>query len=164
MTGIASIGSLGAAAGGTAGPNSGSAHAPTFVDIVQWFQFIAYTGMYSVDYPPVYRSFAKNFAWATGLVSWASLQDGIDSFRSRTGGNLTDMNYQYLENATLVFAAEPGSKILSKRDLDFGFGDGGGLVNGTSGGGQSHVVSGIAAFAESLVIPSAKYPPNVGRY
>jgi len=120
--------------------------------------------MYSVDYPPVYRSFAKNFAWATGLVSWASLQDGIDSFRARTGGNLTDMNYQYLKNATLVYVAEPGSKILSKRDLDFGFGDGGASDTGTVGGGQSHVVSGISAFVESLVIPSAKCSLNVDRY
>jgi hypothetical protein len=155
MTGIASIGSLGAA-GGTPGPNSGSAHAPNFADVMQWFQFISYTGMFSVDYPPVYRSFVKNFAWATGLVSWGGLQEGIDSFRAKTGGNLTNMNYEYLENATLVYTAEPGSTTLSKRDLDFGFGDNGGS-NSTNAGGVSQVVSGVQAFVESLVIPSAKY-------
>jgi Transient receptor potential (TRP) ion channel len=164
MTGIASLGALGSAAG-TAGPNSGSAHAPNFSDVVQWFQFIAFTGMYSVDYPPVYRSFAKNFAWSTGLVSWASLQNNIDSFRAKTGGNLTNMNYEFLENATLVYVAQPGDTVLSglsKRDVNFGFSDGGsGLANSTSSvGGKSQVVSGIGAFVESLVIPSAKYPPS----
>jgi len=164
LTGIASISSLAGAAGGTAGPNSGSAHAVDFADVVQWFQFIAYTGMYSVDYPPVYRSFAKNFAWSTGVVSWASMQNSIDTFRAKTGGNLTDMNYQYLENATLVYVAQPGDSVLSglsKRDGNFGFpgGDSGSDNSTSSGAGQSQVVSGISAFVESLVIPSAKYQP-----
>jgi Transient receptor potential (TRP) ion channel len=162
MAGIASIGSLTSAAGGTSGPNSGSAHLVNFADVVQWFQFITYTGLYSVDYPPVYRSFAKNFAWSTGLVSWASMQNSIDTFRAKTGGNLTDMNYQYLENATLVYVAQPGDSVvsgLSKRDVHFGGGENG-LDNSTlSGVGQSQVVSGIGAFVESLVIPSAKYQP-----
>lgn len=152
MTGVASLGSLGAAGAGTAGPNTGSAHAPNFADIVQWFQFIAVSGMYNVNYPPIYRSFCQNFGWSTGLVSWGAMQISIDNFRGKTGGNLTDMNYQYLENATLVYKVQ-------KRDLNFGFGDSGsGLVNSTTpGGGPAHVVSGIAAFTEKLLIPSAKY-------
>ena len=166
MTGIASLGSLGSAAG-SAGPNSGSAHAPNFADVVQWFQFIAFSGMYSVDYPPIYRSFSKNFAWSTGLISWAGLQNNIDTFRAKTGGNLTDMNYQYLENATLVYVAQPGDSVLSglsKRDVDFGFSSGSGSANSTSNAsGQTQVVSGIGAFVESLVIPSAKYPTSTVR-
>jgi hypothetical protein len=155
MSGIASLGALGA--GSSGGANSGSAHAPNFVDVVQWFQFVAFSGMYSVNYPPLYRNFAKNFAWSTGLVSWSSMQQSIDSFRSKTGGNLTTMSYEILKNSTLVFSDQP-SKV-QKRDLDFGFGDTGsssGLVNSTKSG-TAHVVYGIEAFAESLLIPSPKY-------
>lgn len=156
MTGIASIGSLGAAGGASAGPNTGSAHAPNFGDIIQWFQFVAFSGMYSVNYPPVYRSFCENFAWSTGLVQWGALQISIDNFREKTGGNLTDMSYQYLQNATLVYTAEP-SQTLQKRDVNIGLGDSStpSIVNGTEGG-PAHVVSGIEAFAEKLLIPSAK--------
>ena len=157
MSGIASIGSLGAAGGTSAGPNSGSAHSPNFGDIIQWFQFVAFSGMYSVNYPPVYRSFCENFAWSTGLVQWAALQESIDNFRAATGGNLTDMSYQYLQNATLVYTGEP-SQSLQKRAIDVGTGDSPtpSIVNGTEGG-AAHVVSGIEAFAEKLLIPSAKY-------
>jgi Transient receptor potential (TRP) ion channel len=155
VTGIASLGSLGAAGAGAAGPNTGAAHAPNFADILQWFQFVAITGMYSVNYPPVYRSFCKNFAWATGLISWGDMQRSIDSFRARTGGNLTDMSYEYLQNASLVYQA---SSSIQKRDINFGLGDGASLANSTKGG-PSHIVSGVEAFAESLVVPSAKYIP-----
>ena len=119
--------------------------------------------MYSVNYPPLYRNFAKNFAWSTGLVSWNSMQIAIDNFRSTTGGNLTDMSYQYLQNATLMYTAQPSDvQSLQKRDLDFGIGDGSSasLANATNGG-PAHVVSGIEAFAESLLIPSAKYVPKL---
>jgi len=155
LTGIASIGSLGGAGAGSAGANSGAAHSPNFGDVMQWFQFIAMSGMYSVNYPPIYRSFCKNFAWSTGLVSWAAMQNSIDHFRAKTGGNLTDNNYQYLLNATLVYSS--GSS-LQKRDLDIGFGNSGpSLANNTGGGGPAHLVSGIEAFSESLLVPSAKF-------
>lgn len=108
--------------------------------------------MYAVNYPPVYRDFSKNFAWSTGLVSWAGMQNAIDSFRARTGGNLTDMSYGYLKNSTLVYSA---TSSLRKRDLNFGVGGKSGPANSTQGG-QSHVVSGVEAFSESLLIPSAK--------
>ena len=104
----------------------------------------------------MYRSFCENFAWSTGLVQWASLQESIDSFRAKTGGNLTDMSYRYLANATLVYVAKP-SQTLQRRDINFGLGDSStpSIVNGTKNG-PAHVVSGIEAFAEKLLIPSAK--------
>jgi Transient receptor potential (TRP) ion channel len=151
LTGIASLGSLGSAAG----PNSGAAQSPNFADVLQWFQFIAFSGMYSVNYPPIYRSFCKNFGWSTGLVSWGALERSIDNFRAHTGGNLTDMNYNYLLNATLVYQAP----TMQKRALDVGFGNS--SVGNTAQSGPSHVVSGISAFAESLLIPSAKYLPRL---
>ena len=149
--------SLGGAGAGSAGANSGAAHSPSFADILQWFQFVAVSGMYSVNYPPVYRNFAKNFAWSTGLVSWGDMQRSIDSFRSKTGGNLTDMNYDFIRNTTLIFQAP---STIQKRQLDFGFGSGD-LTNVTNTGNNtvesSHLVKGIEAFVEGLFIPSAKY-------
>ena len=136
------------------GPNSGAAHAPNFADILQWFQFVAFSGMYNVNFPPVYRSFCKNFAWSTGLISWGSMQVSIDNFRAKTGGNLTDMSYEFLKNATLVY--QSASKI-NKRDLDFGFGGNSSSTVNSTGAGPAHLVSGIAAFTETLLIPSAKY-------
>lgn len=115
---------------------------------------MAYSGMYSVNYPPIYRSFCKNFGWSTGLVSWGSLERSIDHFRAHTGGNLTNNNYNYLLNATLVYQATP---TIHKRALDVGFGNSN--VTDSSQSGVSHLVSGITAFAESLLIPSGKYLP-----
>jgi hypothetical protein len=162
MTGVASLGSLGVSSAGV-GPNAGSAHAPNFADVVQWFQFIAITGMYSVNYPPVYRSFCKNFAWSTGLVSWGAMQNTIDNFRAKTGGNLTDMNYQYLLNATLVYEASTNN--LQKRDINFGLGNSSsGSTSNSTQDGPAHLVSGVEAFVESLVIPSAKYFPFLEVY
>jgi hypothetical protein len=156
LSGIASLGSLGAAGAGSAGPNSGAAQSPNFGDILQWFQFIALSGMYSVNYPPVYRNFCKNFAWSTGLVSWGAMQESIDSFRAKTGGNLTTENYASVKNATLIFT-NPAS--LVKRQVDFGLGDGNSTAaNSTSSvAGAVHYVQGIEAFVEGLYIPSAKY-------
>jgi len=125
---------------------------------MQWFQFVAISGMYNVNYPPVYRNFAKNFAWSTGLVTWGAMQRTIDSFRSKTGGNLTDMNYEFIKNATLIYEAPA---TIQKRQLDFGLGpdNSSNLTNaGNSTTGPAHLVKGIEAFAEGLLIPSAKYP------
>jgi len=57
-----------------------------------------------------------------------------------------------LQNATLLYSTNSN---MRKRDLNFGFGGSSGLVNSTKGG-PSHVVYGIEAFSESLLIPSAK--------
>jgi hypothetical protein len=59
--------------------------------------------MHSVNYPPIYRSFAKNFAFSTGLIPWTQLQRSIDDFRGITGGNLTASSVPQLQNTTLVF-------------------------------------------------------------
>lgn len=86
---------------------------PNFGEVMGWFQSLATSGMMSVQYPSVYRSFTSNFAFAGGLLPWADLQEAIDNFRNQTGGNLTDSTYQYLENATLIF--NDGSNSNTKR-------------------------------------------------
>ena len=170
LTGISAIGSA-----GTAG---GHAPSPNFGDVVGWFQSIAMNGMLSVQYPPIYRSFSKNFAFSAGLIQWNSMQTSIDNFRRATGGNLTEDNVQYLQNASLVYASgsTSGSGIVSRRAINKFFephlvsrdtsttindtqsGTGAAAAtNGTSSGNSkvTHIVHGISGFVEELTIPKA---------
>lgn len=173
LTGLSTLGSA-----GTAG---GHAPSPNFGQVLGWFQSIAVNGMLSVQYPTVYRSFSKNFAFSGGLISWNSMQTTIDNFRKVTGRNLTENSVQYLKNATLVYnsGSNSSSRISSKRGLDLDLvpfgptlitrdgisttvngtqgGNGTAATNGTGSGGSkvTHVVHGIEGYVEQLTIPQA---------
>lgn len=161
LTGISAL-----ASGGNAGGHGSS---PNFGDVVGWFQSMAMNGMLSVQYPPVYRSFSKNFAFSTGLIPWDGMQTSIDNFRKMTGGNLTTDSVQYLRNVTLVYSDGKSTKrslgfladaVLRPRDLTTN-------INGTQSGSSSGngtddtqhkaavVVHGIQAYVEKLSIPQA---------
>ncbi|MCJ1352372.1 MAG: hypothetical protein MMC33_002356 [Icmadophila ericetorum] len=165
LTGLSGLGSAGVVGAHPANPSFGT--------IFGWFQSIAFNGAMSVNYPPIYRSFAQNFAFSTGLIPWNMMQTTIDNFRQATGGNLTDENVQFLHNATFVYtdgSTSANATALPKRSvLDWAA-----LVerqlttnvNGTSSGPPStsstaqpdkisHLVSGIQAFVEPLFIPKA---------
>ena len=144
-------------------------HAPAvgFATVIGWFQSMATNGMHSVNYPPVYRSFSKNFAFSGGLVPWDQMQMSIDNFRGATGGNLTEDNVQYLRNATLAYGDGSSNKTsFAKRDIRF-FEHFHNLerrvttsVNDTqssnsSESGFSHITHGIAGYVEQLMIPQA---------
>ena len=107
MGGVSAVGAAfaggGAAVGGSSTAGGMGTVSPSFTEVFGWFQGMAMNGMLSVNYPHVYRSFAKNFAFSTGLVPWDQLQRSIDGFRASTGGNLTQMNTDFLRNATLVY-------------------------------------------------------------
>lgn len=171
---LSAVGAL--AAGGQPGAATSS---PTFTEVITWFQGMAANGMLSVSYPQVYQSFTTNFAFSTGLVSWGTLQNSIDSFRNSTGGNLTEANYPYLKNnATLVYTSSNttggtsggmfrrglATALLWARDgTDISVGDqsasvGGGdagNANDDAGSKDQHFVSGIQAYVEQLSIPQA---------
>lgn len=167
LTGISAIGSAGSAGGHGSSPNFG--------DVVGWFQSMAMNGMLSVQYPPVYRSFSKNFAFSTGLVPWDGMQTSIDNFRRVTGGNLTADSVKFLRNATLVYSDNSVAKSDShtKRSLDFladlvlrprdlttsvnGTQSGSGSGNNTDNGQSKavHIVHGIQGYVETLSIPQA---------
>ncbi|KAI9781485.1 MAG: hypothetical protein M1835_004289 [Candelina submexicana] len=161
----------------SAGGTSGSAPSPSFGEVIGWFQSIAMNGMLSVNYPPVYRSFTKNFAFSGGLIQWNSMQTTIDNFRERTGGNLTEDSVAYLKNATLynTDSSSLNAKNLTARGISLYFED---VmldtrelktnVNGTqsTNGGSSnstnpqdsktmHYVHGIQGYVEQLMIPQA---------
>lgn len=107
---------ISAIASALSGHGSGQASpSPTFTETVLWFQGIATNGMMSVQYPSVYRSWTQNFAFSTGLVSFGGMQTSIDSFRGKTGGNLTGDSVEALRNSTLIYT-QPSSG-LSKRSI-----------------------------------------------
>ncbi|QIW99624.1 hypothetical protein AMS68_005142 [Peltaster fructicola] len=149
-------------------PGASTGASPSFALIVGWFQSMAMNGMLSVDYPPVYRSFSANFAFATGLVSWPSLQHTIDNFRNTTGGNTTHANYDYLQNTTLVFPGSSSNQTavvkrslsaVLKRALTFHTSDKDTIsvtiAADSTVDTHSHFVSGIQAYSEQLSIPGA---------
>lgn len=101
LAGTISAASSALAGGGAA--STGAAPSPSFVEVMGWFQGMAMNGMSSVSMPSVYRQYTKNFAFSVGLIPFNRMQLAIDQFRQSTGGNLTNDNVQYLENATLLF-------------------------------------------------------------
>ncbi|KAL8943308.1 MAG: hypothetical protein Q9216_001151 [Gyalolechia sp. 2 TL-2023] len=166
LTGLSALGGMGSAASHPPSPNFG--------DIIGWFQSMAQNGMLSVSYPPVYRSFSKNFAFSGGLVPWNSMQSSIDDFRKVTGGNLTEDSVEFLRNATLVYrsGSKSNSSALPRRAVDIFIGDPvlyprddlTTTVNGTQSGNStdpasdskvSHMVHGIQGYVEQLTIPQA---------
>ncbi|KAI0022430.1 TRP-domain-containing protein [Xylariomycetidae sp. FL0641] len=118
MGGVSAAGSAAAGASGAGGAGTIS---PSFGEVFGVFQGFAMNGMMSANLPQVYRSFSKNFAFSTGLIPWSNMQISIDNFRASTGGNLTNNNFEYLQNATLVFAdgsTANASGATFKRGLD----------------------------------------------
>lgn len=85
------------------GSPAGGFHPPGFATFFTALQGIAVSGMYSVSYPSVYRSYASNMGWSAGMITWAGLQKSIDSFRANTGGNVTASNYTLLQNTRLIY-------------------------------------------------------------
>lgn len=59
------------------------------LQIMSFYQFVATTGLLSIDYPIIYDSFTANFAWTIGLIRMQPFQVEIDQMRNHTGGNLT---------------------------------------------------------------------------
>lgn len=163
-SGISAIGA--AAAGGGAG--GAGTMSPSFGEVIGVFQGFAMNAMHSVNYPQVYKSFAKNFAFSTGIIPWATMQRSIDGFRNMTGGNLTDNSFDFLQNATLVYpdgsTVTPDKPIIKRaadsfvglvlRDLETS-------INGTGSGDNATTaestirtaVSGIQGYVEQLAVP-----------
>ncbi|QPG99487.1 hypothetical protein C2857_001898 [Epichloe festucae Fl1] len=173
MSGVSALG--GALSGGSAAFGSGSGAAagpmsPSFGETISWFQGMAMNSMLSVNYPPIYRSFAKNFAFSAGLIPWSGMQSTIDGFRSQTGGNLTQDNFSYLQNATLVFpdgtTRSPNQGLfkfkravdvfvdLAAREIETSINSTDSTANGDANDFQ-HKVKGIQAFAEQLLVPKS---------
>lgn len=142
----------------------GVASSPGAGDVFLWFQALGTNGMLSVAQPSILRSFYTNFAWASGLVPWMTLQENIDAFRNKTGGNLTASSLTTLDNTTLTFSASSGrlqnnvnrrtSKTLSERGLATDSIAQSQPGSSSLGPMMRKTVIGIQAFVERLGIPS----------
>jgi hypothetical protein len=169
--GAAFAGGSAAAGGGASTAGGMGTVSPSFMEVFGWFQGMAMNGMMSVNYPNVYRSFAKNFGFSIGLIPWTPVLVSIDNFRAATGGNLTENSVAFLRNATLVFpdgSSQVAGQGLLKRAMDqFAHLAARQIetsINGTAdetaqqdGGAQNTVqvaVSGIQGYVQQLSIPS----------
>jgi len=165
LTGISAFGAAagaGSAAGGGAGTIS-----PSFTEVLGYFQGMAINGMMSANLPPVYRSFTKNFAFSTGLVPFTAVQEGIDSFRGKTGGDLSTDSVALLRNTTLIFqdGSNQSSTKVKRAFVDAMLYIRDELATNinadatTAGPAQEEsmqkAVSGITAYAEQLMIPKS---------
>lgn len=146
----------GVSALGAAGQPGATSSSPAFGDVMGWFNSMAINGMLSVNYPPVYTSFSKNFAWSTGLVSWPGLQRSIDNFRSATGGNLTEDSYASL----LSPSTGSSSSNTTKRSLNL-MTRATHLVARSDDSTDLTSMSGIKNFSEELMVPNANIFMNV---
>lgn len=158
--GLSALGALSAS-----GQPGASTPSPSFSEVILWFQGLAMNGMHSVDYPPIYQKFAKNFAFSTGLIPWASMQTSIDNFRQSTGGNLTEASYSYLQNATLRFGDGSSANMTSDlarrgfelvvRQIETSVNETEETGNSTSSANTPHWVKGIQGYVEQYSVPEA---------
>ena len=177
LTGVTAASSAFTGGSGAAASSAGGAGtiSPSFTEVFGWLQGMAMNGMLSVNYPQVYRSFSKNFAFSTGLIPWGQMQTAIDNFRASTGGNLTQSSFQFLQNATLVFpdgsqdSSERSSLGKAKRAFDYfsqlaareietSVGNDGSNTTIDAPGAPESIrvaVRGIEAYVNQLSIPSA---------
>ncbi|OAA48727.1 Transient receptor potential (TRP) domain containing protein [Metarhizium rileyi] len=173
MSGVSAVGAAMSGGGAALGTGSGGSFgtiSPSFGETIGWFQGMAMNSMLSVNYPPIYRNFAKNFAFSAGIVPWSGMQSSIDNFRSSTGGNLTQDSFSFLQNATLVFpdgsTRSPNQGLfnfkravdafvdLSRRAIETSVNSTDSAGSGNPNGFQ-HKVEGIQAFAEQLLVPKS---------
>ena len=147
-----------ALAAGSGGAGAGHM-SPSFTEVFTWFHGLAMNGMLSVNYPPVYRSFTKNFAFSTGIIPWTGMQTAIDNFRKATGGNLTNDSVEYLQKVSLNFGNGSNS-ASAKRSLTSLLRDVSTNVNSSTPASNSSsslqdTVTGIKAYVEELSVPQS---------
>lgn len=83
--------------------------------LMSLLQFVATTGLLSIDYPIIYEAFTSNFAWSLGLIRETPIVNAIDDLRARTGGNLA----QLAGRSGLVGGTEALKSIYSRSSVAF---------------------------------------------
>lgn len=109
--------------------------APTVLDVMGYFQNIAYSGQLSINYPAFYLRFTQNFAWSTGIIPFSSLENSITNTRLKTGGSALDSNVTMTSSIT-------------KRDTSAS-----GLLSSLGTTGGNGAVNGLANWANSIGSP-----------
>ncbi|OTB06439.1 hypothetical protein M426DRAFT_110791 [Hypoxylon sp. CI-4A] len=160
-------GAVGAAySGGASAASSagGAGHiSPSFTEIFGVFQGFAMNGMMSAKMPDVYRSFSKNFAFSTGLIPWQQMQVSIDSFREKTGGNLTKSSFdEFLQSSSSSSNSSIASRAVETLKLALRDADTSLNVTATEDAVATstestfeNIASGIALYSKELSVPQA---------
>ncbi|KAI1503660.1 hypothetical protein F5X99DRAFT_87172 [Biscogniauxia marginata] len=134
----------GAGAAGSAG-GAGASMSPSFGETISVFQGIAMTGLMSVDMPQIYKSYTKNFAFATGIIPWMEMERSIDTFRNSTGGNLTRDSVDFLQQSS---ATSTNTKRALARSVSLFARDG-------DDSEFKEVISGIQKYVNQLKVPQS---------
>jgi hypothetical protein len=143
---VSAFGAIGAAAGGGSTAGAGTM-SPSFTEVFTWFQGMAMNGMMSVNYPTVYRSFTKNFAFSAGIIPWQAMQVSIDNFRAATGGSSSSTSTKRNLINGVLFVRDSLSTSTNATSS-----------SSTSSSSNSTIqvtVAGIKAYVEELSVPSA---------
>lgn len=91
--------------------NSPSPAQYRWFDIVLLYQTAVALALMPLDYPLVYRAFARNFFWAVGMVSSESFRTSINDMRYKTGGHLNGTVYPDVEFINADLASDEGINV-----------------------------------------------------
>ncbi|KAI9009867.1 hypothetical protein BC832DRAFT_390674 [Gaertneriomyces semiglobifer] len=80
---------------------------PGFVDVAMFAQFVAFTGMFTMEYPHAYQDFTRYFVWAVGTWNTAFIASIAKTIRA--GG------WHFLEFKTRLAQGRSGLMTLHKR-------------------------------------------------
>jgi hypothetical protein len=54
---------------------------PNFILFFGALQGVAFSGMFTIPYPALYRTFSQSFAWSVGILTWPGLESTLTTFR-----------------------------------------------------------------------------------
>lgn len=111
--------------------NSPSPAQYRWFDIVLLYQTAVALALMPLNYPLVYRAFARNFFWSVGMVQNESWRNSINDMRYRTGGSMNGTVYADTQYISQDFSPYSGIDINQLIDLVQSLGP----LLGLSGGG-----------------------------
>lgn len=113
--------------------NSPSPAQYRWFDIILLFQTAVALVLMPLNYPLVYRAFARNFFWSVGMVTSESWRNSINDMRYRTGGHMDGSAYSDVRYITRDLSPFNGININQLIDMVQQLGPLLGLGSGGSG-------------------------------
>ncbi|KAI0242147.1 hypothetical protein L0F63_003137 [Massospora cicadina] len=65
---------------------------PSFFDLFATIQFLATTGQLSLNYPPLFQQFTKNFGWSMGVISPNLARRSLDWIPSKNATSYSELS------------------------------------------------------------------------
>ncbi|KAA8912132.1 hypothetical protein TRICI_003597 [Trichomonascus ciferrii] len=84
---------------------------PNFVLFFGALQGVAFSGMFTIPYPALYRTFSQSFAWSVGILTWPGLESTLTTFRLHRDAPTNPQNndvtttgiHNYVENQNVPY-------------------------------------------------------------